>query len=241
MFSSQIKRNPMSSFGSYGVRILMRNTFRAIAFAGAVCPAMVLADGADLTITGTIIPTSCTPAFSGGNTVHLGDITAASLNRDRQTELQNRNLTLSISCSASAPMAIKVHDNQAHTQRPGTVVDGTSWAMYIYGIGEVAGKKIGGYGLRFGAPVVDGEPSLVMYKQGDAANWELPATATLLGKNYESNLRYSWGKSTAAGPLPGVVHSFPITLVPVIGPADDLPITNEIALNGSATFELLYL
>jgi hypothetical protein len=32
-----------------------------------------------------------------------------------------------------------------------------------------------------------------------------------------------------------------MTLVPVIGPASNLPITSEIALRGSATFELLYL
>lgn len=219
----------------------MRKTFRAIAVAGALCPALAVADGADLTITGTIIPTSCTPAFAGGNTVDLGNISAAALNRDSQTELTNHNVTLSVSCSASAPMAIKVHDNQAHTQLPGIVVDGSDWALYIYGIGEVAGTKIGGYGLRFGTPTVDGQTSIVMYKQGANANWDVPAPATLVGKNYEGNLRYSWGRSLAAGPLPGVVHTFPMTLVPVIGPASNLPITSEIALNGSATFELLYL
>lgn len=219
----------------------MRKTFRSIALASALCPAMVLADGADLTITGTIIPTSCTPAFAGGNTVDLGNIPAASLNRDRQTELQNRNITLSVSCSASAPMAIKVHDNQAHTQLPGIVVDGSSWAMYIYGIGEIAGTKIGGYGLRFGTPTVDGQSSVVMYKQGGNTEWYDPSPATLVGKNYESNLRYSWGQSLAAGPTPGVLHTFPMTLVPVIGPASALPVTNDIALNGSATFELHYL
>lgn len=176
----------------------MRNTFRAIAVASAMCPALVMADGADLTIIGTIIPTSCTPSFAGGNTVNLGDIPAASLNRDRQTELTNHNVTLSVSCSASAPIAIKVHDNQAHTQLPGIVVDGSDWAMYIYGIGEVAGTKIGGYGLRFGTPTVDGETSVVMYKQGADANWYSPSPATLVGKNYESNLRYSWGRTPAA-------------------------------------------
>ena len=189
----------------------MRKTFRAIAVASALCPALAMADGADLTITGTIIPTSCTPAFAGGNTVDLGNISAAALNRDSQTELTNHNVTLSVSCSASAPMAIKVHDNQAHTQLPGIVVDGSDWAMYIYGIGEVAGTKIGGYGLRFGTPTVDGQTSIVMYKQGANANWDIPAPATLVGKNYEGNLRYSWGRSLAAGPLPGVVHTFPMT------------------------------
>lgn len=219
----------------------MRKTFRAIAVATALSPVLVMADGADLTITGTIIPTSCTPAFSGGNTVELGDISAASLNRDRQTELTNHNVTLNVRCSASAPMAIKVHDNQSHTQLPGIVVDGTDWALYIYGIGEVGGTKIGGYGLRFGTPTVDGQTSIVMYKQGADTNWDVPAPATLVGKNYEGNLRYSWGRSLSAGPLAGVVHTFPMTLVPVIGPASNLPITSAIALNGSATFELLYL
>lgn len=220
----------------------MRRTFRAIAVASALCPVLVMADSADLNIIGTIIPTSCTPAFSGGNTVDLGDIPASTLNRDRQTELQSRSVTLSVSCSSSAPMAIKVHDNQAHTQLPGIVVDDTDWALYIYGIGEVAGAKIGGYGLRLGTPHVDGQPYMVMYKQGGMANWEGTDTATLVGKNAEGgNLRYSWGASLAAGPMPGVVHTFPMTLVPVIGPSANLPISSEIALNGSATFELLYL
>ncbi|AXJ07708.1 hypothetical protein CFN16_27300 [Pseudomonas fluorescens] len=220
----------------------MRKTFRAIAVASALCPALAMADGADLTIIGTIIPTSCTPAFTGGNTVDLGNISAAALNRDSQTELTNHNVTLNVSCSASAPMAIKVHDNQAHTHLQGIVIDGTDWALYIYGIGEVAGTKIGGYGLRYGTPTVDGKPSMIMYKQGGMTNWDSPDTATLVGKNADGgNLRYSWGGSLAAGPTPGVVHTFPMTLVPVIGPSANLPITSDIALNGSATFELLYL
>ncbi|MCU0070956.1 DUF1120 domain-containing protein [Pseudomonas koreensis] len=221
----------------------MCKTFRAIAIAGALCPSLVMAAGGDLNITGTIVPTSCKPAFTGGNTVNLGDISAASLNPDRQTELTNHTISLNVTCSASAPMAIKVHDNQAHTQLPGIIVDGTDWPLYIYGIGLAPGaKKIGGYGLRFGTPTVDGQPSMVMYKQGSMPNWDSPDTATLVGKNVEGgNLRYSWGASLAAGPMPGVVHTFPMTLVPVIGPSQNLDLSNYIPLNGSATFELLYL
>jgi hypothetical protein len=54
-------------------------------------------------------------------------------------------------------------------------------------------------------------------------------------------LHYSWGRSIAEGPSTGRIHTLPMTLVPVVGPAKDLPTGSDITLDGSATFELVYL
>lgn len=48
----------------------------------AMSPALVSAQSVDLTITGSVVPTSCTPSLSGGGVVGLGRHSASTLARN---------------------------------------------------------------------------------------------------------------------------------------------------------------
>lgn len=219
----------------------MKKLFVIAALAASISPALALASSTDLTVTGMITPGACTPSFASGGNVDLGKIPAASLNKDTQTELMAHDISLQVTCSADAAVAIKVHDNQASTLLPGIEIDGVKVnGWYLYGLGEAAGKKIGGYGLRHGTPTIDGKPSTLMYSENEDDVWKAP-TVSLVGRNVANKLQYSWGDSVAAGPAAGAVHTFPMSLIPVIGPTNDLPITADIDIDGSATFELVYI
>ena len=223
----------------------MKKLFISATVVASLLPALALAESASLTVSGTIIPTACTPSFAGGSLVDLGKISAADLNANVQTELALKNITLSMTCNGQVPVAVKVHDNQAATQLAGITIDGRAEDMYIYGMGAASGVKIGGYGLRHGTPTVDTVAMSLMYQQGGGIGgptWNQPSS-TLVGKNASSGgyLHYSWGRSIAEGPSNGRIHTLPMTLVPVVGPANALPTGSDITLDGSATFELVYL
>ncbi|MBK5377474.1 MULTISPECIES: DUF1120 domain-containing protein [unclassified Pseudomonas] len=223
----------------------MKKLFISATVVASLLPVFALAESASLTVSGTIIPTACTPSFAGGSVVDLGKVSAADLNATTQTELELKNITLSMNCNGQVPVAVKVHDNQAATQLQGITIDGRAESMYIYGMGAASGVKIGGYGLRHGTPTVDSAAMALMFQQGGGIGgptWNQP-TSTLVGKDASSGgyLHYSWGRSIAEGPSNGRIHTLPMTLVPVVGPAKDLPTGSDITLDGSATFELVYL
>lgn len=223
----------------------MKKLFISATVVASLLPVFAFAESASLTVSGTIIPTACTPSFAGGSVVDLGKISAADLNATTQTELELKNITLSMNCNGQVPVAVKVHDNQAATQLQGITIDGRAESMYIYGMGAASGVKIGGYGLRHGTPTVDSAAMALMFQQGGGIGgptWNQP-TSTLVGKDASSGgyLHYSWGRSIAEGPSNGRIHTLPMTLVPVVGPAKDLPTGSDITLDGSATFELVYL
>ncbi|MFJ4546811.1 DUF1120 domain-containing protein [Pseudomonas sp. NPDC088885] len=223
----------------------MKKLFISATVVASLLPALALAESASLTVSGTIIPTACTPSFAGGSVVDLGKISAADLNADVQTELGLKNITLSMNCNGRVPVAVRVHDNQASTQLDGITIDGRAEKMYIYGMGAASGVKIGGYGLRHGTPTVDASAMSLMYQQGGGIggpSWVEPSS-TLVAKNASDGgyIHYSWGRSVAEGPINGIKHTLPMTLVPVVRAASALPTGSDITLDGSATFELVYL
>lgn len=204
----------------------------------AAFPFVAWAESADLSVIGTIIPTSCSPVFAGGSTVDLRKISASSLNKTTQTILPSHDVSLNITCDAPASVEVTVRDNRAATKLPG-IHDGQGRndPALFYGIGEVQGVQIGGFGLRYGIPSADGAKQSLLTRTPLAPTWR-PAISGLVGNSPDL---YSWGLNAATGPTAAQNHSFPMTLLPIIGASDRLPLTNEIPLEGSVTFDMFYL
>lgn len=207
-------------------------------FVGALLPTVVMAESADLNVIGTIIPTSCIPAFAGGSTVDLRKISAATLNSTTQTLLPARDISLHINCDAPAPVEVSVRDNRGATKLPG-IHDGAGQnnPALFFGLGEINGTRIGGFALRHGIPEVDGAPQVLLTRTSTNPTWQLPASSLVSN----APVFYSWGPNVATGPASARHHGFPMSLLPVIGPSNALPIANEIPLDGSVTFDMFYL
>jgi len=216
----------------------MKKTTWMVAVAAAVLPTLVVAESVDLSVVGTIIPTSCIPAFAGGGTVDLRKISAATLNKTTQTLLPTHDISLHINCDAEASVEVSVRDNRTATKLPG-INDGAgnNDPALFYGLGEINGIRIGGFALRHGRPEADGAPQTLMTRTLAAPAWQLPASP-LVGN---APALYSWGSGVAAGPVAARHHGSPMSLLPIIGPSNALPITSEIPLDGSVTFEMFYL
>ncbi|SEM59670.1 Protein of unknown function [Pseudomonas sp. ok272] len=203
-----------------------------------LAPLAVQASSVDLSVTGTIIPTSCLPSFAGGNRVDLGRISISSLSPIAQTDLPQRAISLHIACDAPAPVEIAVTDNRNASKVPGLIFNGRSGSELYYGLGSTQGIGIGGFGLLSGQPMTDGQTRVLLMRTPADPTWR----GSVNGLVGNAPTSYSWGQSVAAGPIAARLHSFPMNVVAAIRPTDDLPpTTDEFDLDGSVTFDVYYL
>src|SRR5476651_17251 len=68
---------------------------------------------ADLTLIGTITPSSCVPNFTGGATLDYGSIAASTLNSSAQTMLPEKKTKFSVTCNAPMKFALGMTDARA--------------------------------------------------------------------------------------------------------------------------------
>ena len=183
------------------------------------------ASSVDLTVKGLITPSACTPSLPGD--IDYGKIAAKDLNPDSHTWLERRTLKLSVNCEAATLFAINPIDNRA----------GTS-TFAVFGLGLINGsEKLGGYEVSFSNPVADLPSTLLTQFEGrawtvlDPEDSALPNQLVALGSRGDNG----W----APHPLQDAIVD--ISVRAGIAPANTLTLTNEVALDGSATFEVMYL
>lgn len=219
----------------------MKKVLLVAALAVAVSPMMASAASVGLTVTGSVIPTSCVPSFAGGTNVDLGKISAKELSLTAQNNLPERDITLSINCDAPAAVEFAAKDNRATTKAPGLVFSanpGSVGPNLYYGLGNVQGTAIGGFGLRVGTPTTDGKAQTFLVRTPNNPVWRVPVA----GMVSNAPTTYSWGPSAQAGPAAARLHTFPMKVAAAIRPASQLPVTtNEYKLDGSVTFDVFYL
>ena len=69
----------------------------------------------DLSVTGRITPTACTPLLSSGGLIDYGKISQQDLNLERGTRLPIKQLQVSIGCNAPSRFALRMRDNRDGT------------------------------------------------------------------------------------------------------------------------------
>lgn len=191
------------------------------------------ADTATLTMTGTIAPTACTPSFSNGGGVDYGYIASDSLSESAATTLESKPITFSVNCSAPTKISFSATDN-----RPGTV-----FAGYSTGLGlslDSNGNKIGYYvpSVILASAQVDGNPARLKTQKVDGIQYE----DTISIRNART---YTWGptgSSVVIADIPFITTaSVNLAIHTFIAPKNSLDLTDDINLDGNATFTLVYL
>lgn len=205
----------------------------------AVLPVAMAASTVDFTVTGTIVPAACTPVLSTSEFNH-GRISKANLNQDQYTSFSGKGKTgtLSITCTAPTVYAIKGIDNRADSAvRYSNVVS-------PYGIGFTPmNEKIGAHYLEISVrgSTLDGGAALLMTAASLGSPWSAPATSE---KNIRNDGRLiGLAKTVDTRDSPSAVEVAVLTLRSYleIAPAKGLTLTDEVALDGAATVEVVYL
>lgn len=191
----------------------------------SVAPFALAASSTDLTVTGFITPSACEPQWSNGGVIEIGQLLVRDLNPTRHTTLTRVDATLSVACDEPTVFALKAVDNN-----PGTAFDG-----YSFGLGLTdADEKLGAFLPYFKSVEADGVAARFISSVNGQDGWYI-ATMMRPGE-YTST-------SATADPIPLAVENlvFNVGVQAWIAPTNGLTLTQEVTIDGSATFEMKYL
>ncbi|MGJ7513325.1 DUF1120 domain-containing protein [Pseudomonas baetica] len=185
------------------------------------------ASSVDLTVTGIITPSACTPTLSNGGTVDYGKISAKDLNPDRPTNLAVQQVQLNVNCDAATLMALEAKDN-----REGSDFNNDT---YEYGLGLINGtEKLGAMSLRLRTPVADGIPVRNIISEDGGSTW-------YGGSDLTRHSIISVADTGTLVPKPVQLFTADLDIAPKIAPSNQLTLTNEVSIDGSVTLTVRYL
>ncbi|MBB6288422.1 uncharacterized protein DUF1120 [Pseudomonas sp. SJZ103] len=186
------------------------------------------ASSVDLTVKGLITPSACTLTLPG--TVDFGKISAKDLNQDGTTRLEDKTLQLTVNCEAQTLFAINPVDNRAGTSSNSNIAG--------YGLGLINGtEKLGLYVVIVRNPVADIPSDMLQFRDGA---WRMQWDDDYV----EPNRLIAFGSFVPdVGYLPHPLENASVEVLfnTWIAPANTLTLTDEVALDGSATLEVKYL
>ena len=193
----------------------------------AMTSSVFAASSVDLSVKGLITPSACTPSLPGD--IDFGKIAAKDLNIDTGTLLERKTVPLSVNCDAATLFAIQPIDNRA----------GSAFSRFYFGLGMInENQKLGRYLLAFTNPVAETPSTLLAMYNADGF-WVTLLSDEVIGPHVLVALGSRGDSGWAPHPIKDAVMD--VTLEATINPAKDLTLTDEVAIDGSATFEVKYL
>jgi type 1 fimbria pilin len=188
-------------------------------------PYAIAASSTDLTVTGLITPQACLPSLSGGGVIDVGKRLAKDLLPTNHTQLGIYPIQLTVACDGPMTLVVTGVDN-----RPGT---GTSGAWYGLGLTD-AGERLGTINVRAKTAVADGATVRLIESVNDGATWR---AANWLYPSYQLSVSSTTDLTT---PIPVKDLAAALDIYVNIAPANGLTLTNDVKIDGHATFELTY-
>ena len=192
----------------------------------SIAPFALAASTTDLIVTGSITPNACIPSLSGNGLVDYGKILAKDLNQDTSTPLEPRTVNLTVKCDAATRIALQGIDNRS----------GSSDLNSAFGLGKANGaQNIGSYLLGMGNAIADGVNVQTIQSEDGVTGWS--------GKIFWTPGHFTSVSDPADTSQP--IHFQDLALDLVVGAfivaANQLDLTNQITIDGSAALEMKYL
>ena len=208
--------------------------FSALLLSSAL-PALA-ASTVDLSVKGRITPTACTPLLSSGGLIDYGKISQQDLNLDRSTRLPIKQLQVSIDCNAPSRFALRMRDN-----RDGTA---TVNSEIYYGLGlDNSGNRLGLYSMTFDPRHTLVDSTATVYGTESTTGGTAWRTANLnpidIGANSYLGFTDTQGSVTGPSAIQELIST--VKVEAVINARQNLDLSSDTLLDGSATLEVLYL
>lgn len=216
----------------------LRPAFVASLVTLAFASTNVAASSTDVAVTGTIVPGGCTPSLSAPMFQH-GKIAARDLNGDQPTDLRDRSrlATLGISCEGPTLFGIRAVDNRADT-----VFQDSQSSRFGLGL-TPEGEKIGAHTLAIvpAGSTIDGNPTFLALGNTTGSQWAAAEDRPRSLRHNGVMLGLVDSAGVTTGPVPVKEAVLNLRSALVIAPAEGLTLTSEVALDGAATLEVVYL
>ncbi|MCR4465554.1 DUF1120 domain-containing protein [Burkholderia sp. SCN-KJ] len=190
-------------------------------------PAM--ASAVDLSVSGRIQPGACSLTLGNGGTIDMGTLSPKDLTEDKITFFKQHQISMDIRCQAPTKVAFRALDNRT----------GTALSDDEFGLGASGGKNVGKYYFLTSHRIGDGAELVQLMDTGYGSGWFVSGTtwSHWIGP-FEL---VSWAKPGQTLPQAFQNISSRLEFFITIAPAKDLDLNQEIAIDGSATMELVYL
>ncbi|UVJ45134.1 DUF1120 domain-containing protein [Pseudomonas sp. LS1212] len=195
----------------------------------------------DISVTGTITPAACRPTFGGVGAVDFGRIASHDLEQGSHTPLPEKTLALTVVCDGPTRFALRSVDNRegSATSPSGA---GARAAYRAHGLGMSGEEKIGHYLLDIepANAQIDGATAYATYTLDLGLTWSNTADAPHPLSPLEL-VGFSFNSGHTAGPDAVTNLTSALRISAHVAPAQELSLTDEVTLDGSAVIEVVYL
>lgn len=192
----------------------------------------------NLEVKGKIRPPACMPVVGGGGIVDYGVIPASSLQAGQYKRLGARSAPFTVTCDAPMRIAVGISDGRRSSALPAAIPEITQTDA-IFGLGLVAEKKVGAYTVAFDEGKMRGDGAAVTQLWSEDGNKTWTKTGAM-GRVMMPSRTFSWS-SDGVAPSAFKVISGEVQVVVRLNMPEELPLTQEIPLDGVATLEIQYL
>ncbi|MNJ44829.1 hypothetical protein D3C77_398960 [compost metagenome] len=191
----------------------------------ALAASQAMATTVEMSVKGSVVPTSCTPSLSNGGEVDYGEFKVEDL---VSFELPEQILDLSVVCSGNAQIGITAVDNVGGAEKIGGA---------HFGMGTHKALPIGSYSMVFESADIDSTAHSPLVSNDAGANWAPQSSVSLHNSATDPDFILSFGNSGA--PASGTLLNATMKIQGSINP--NLEFNDIIDLAGSSTIEIKYL
>lgn len=205
----------------------MKKYFAALSTTALICvaPYALAASSTDLTVKGTITPAACTPTLSNNGEIDIGKFSAKDLNQTTVTQVGRHPMQLTVSCNKAISFALKQIDNNPDT------TSSRGW----FGLGLInTTEKLGYFYPVIKSTLADGVPAQAIDSDTNGLDW---SRTGLMGPGYLLSVASTADHNT---PIHVKDLTMDLEIVTYIARADSLTLTDDVTIDGSATFEMKY-
>jgi hypothetical protein len=192
----------------------------------ACASSALAASNTDLSVTGVITPSACTPNLSGGGLVDHGKVTVKDLDAEQPTRLPTGTLYLYVNCEAATLFTLTTLDNRKGSSAIHPAHHGLGVVNDDQNLGSVA------FGL-FDA-VADSKPVKTIMSSNDGASWRV---SSYLG---HAGLTAFAAPTDLSTPVAIKDLHARLTAFTTIVRGNDLTLTDEVPIDGHVTVQLNY-
>lgn len=197
----------------------------------ALASAPSIASTTEVTLTGTLTPSACTPLLGNGGMVDYGRVATEDLEDQDATfyKLPAKQLSLTIQCSGSTLFALTTTDNRH---------DSADLSDTSHGLGMHKGQKVGSMGLSVSNPELDGTARNVLLSADGGFFW-FPGNQFSPSQKRPLNRMAFGDNRTPVAPLPATYLTANLDINSLI--YKNLTSNDDIQIDGSTTFNIVYL
>ena len=199
-------------------------------------PLSLAASSVELSVDGLITPMACTPTLSAAGLVDFGKISQQDLNLTTGTRLPLKSLNLTVTCNGAARYALRMRDNRDGTAHVNSEI--------YYGLGlDGSGNKVGVYSVKFDPKqtVADAVPYIYGTESTTGGVAWRTSNRNPIDIGANSLLGFTDLEGSTAGPSGIQTLNSTLTLEAVINAKQNLDLSSDIRMDGSATLEVTYL